>query len=46
MRRYEITYIEEDRFEIINIYGFENYVTFLEENGSYIDIISIDEFKA
>ena len=37
MKRYEITYTEIDRFEIINIYGFEYYVNFMEENGRYID---------
>ena len=44
MKRYEITYTENGEFEILNIYGFENFVTFMEENGRYIDLICIDEY--
>ena len=45
MKRYEVAYIEGSKFEILNIYGFENYETFMEENGAYIDLISIDEYE-
>ena len=44
MKRYEITYTENGRFFILNIFGFENYATFMEENGKYIDLICIDEY--
>ena len=46
MKRYEVVYIEGSKLEILNIYGFENYETFMEENGEYIDLISIDEYEA
>lgn len=44
MKRYEITYTENGKFEVANIYGFENYVAFMEENGEYIVVICITEY--
>ena len=45
MKRYEITYTENGKFFILNIFGFENYKTFMEENSKYIDLISIEEYE-
>ena len=44
MKRYEITYMENGKVETIDIYGFENFETFVDENEEFIDIMHVEEF--
>ena len=44
MKRYEITYMENGNVETIDIYGFENFETFVEENEEFVDIMHVEEF--
>ncbi len=44
MKRYEITYMENGEMETIDVYGFENFETFVEENKEFVDIVCIEEF--
>ncbi len=44
MKRYEITYMENGERETIDVYGFENFETFVEENEEFVDIINVEEF--
>ena len=44
MKRYEITYMENGKTETIDVYGFENFETFVDENEEFIDIMHVEEF--
>jgi hypothetical protein len=44
MKRYEVTYMENGKTETIDIYGFENFETFVDENEEFIDIMHVEEF--
>ena len=44
MKRYEITYMENGKVETIDIYGFENFETFVDENEEFVDIMHVEEF--
>ena len=44
MKRYEITYMENGKTETIDIYGFKNFETFVDENEEFIDIMHVEEF--
>lgn len=43
MKRYEVTYVENGKTETIDVYGFETFETFVEENEEFIDIIHVEE---
>ena len=44
MKRYEVNYIENGKFESLSIYGYENFVTFMVENKPFIEIVSIERY--
>ena len=44
MKRYEVTYMENGKTETIDVYGFENFETFVDENEEFIDIMHVEEF--
>ena len=44
MKRYEITYMENGKTETIDVYGFENFETFVDENEEFVDIMYVEEF--
>ena len=44
MKRYEVTYMENGKVETIDVYGFENFETFVEENEEFVDIMHVEEF--
>ena len=44
MKRYEVTYMENGKVETIDIYGFKNFETFVDENEEFIDIMHVEEF--
>lgn len=44
MKRYEVTYMENGKVETIDIYGFKNFETFVEENEEFVDIMHVEEF--
>ena len=43
MKRYEITYMENGKTETIDVYGFKNFETFVDENEEFIDIMHVEE---
>ena len=43
MKRYEVTYMENGKTETIDVYGFENFETFVEENEELVDIMHVEE---
>ena len=44
MKRYEVTYMENGKVETIDVYGFENFETFVDENEEFVDIMYVEEF--
>ena len=44
MKRYEVTYMENEETKTIDVYGFENFETFVDENEEFIDIMHVEEF--
>lgn len=45
MKRYEITYMENGKTGTIDVYGFKNFETFVDENEEFIDIIHVEELN-
>ena len=43
MKRYEVTYVENGKTETIDVYGFENFEMFVEENEEFVDIMHVEE---